>query len=73
LSDISDKELTIVVRFEAFMVVKIQVEVFWVVTLCSAVVVYQVMYTWFWTSLTVSPLDPSTPRLLWDQPNINSF
>jgi hypothetical protein len=28
LSDISDKELTIVVRFEAFMVVKIQVEVF---------------------------------------------
>jgi hypothetical protein len=28
-------------RFEVFMVVKIQVEVFWVVTLCNVVVGYQ--------------------------------
>jgi len=33
--------LVLDVRFEVFMVVKIQVEVFWVVTLCSIVVGYQ--------------------------------
>jgi hypothetical protein len=30
-----------IVRFEVFMAMKIPVEVFWVVTLCSAVVVHQ--------------------------------
>jgi len=31
----------IYVRFEVFMAVKIQIEVFWVVTLCSVAIVYQ--------------------------------